>query len=185
MIRISRWTAGATAAALAGTALLLGGPAPASANPGQAEAGDRSIPVRQVSLRLAVQADQAATVSDASQNNDAQVIQGAFTRATNQIWEPDDMGGGYIRFKAVHSGKCLNVKGSNSEDLAEIVQWPCGTDHNEQWKLVPKGVGHQLVARHSGKCLNVKDWVGEGNQLIQYTCSEDIATNNIWLVVTE
>ncbi|WP_231632241.1 RICIN domain-containing protein, partial [Streptomyces clavuligerus] len=167
MITASRRTAAAVAAALAaGTALLFGGPGPAAASPEPGGSGAHSVPVRQVSLRLASDATQVADVYDDGLADDTKIIEWHFKRSANQLWEPDDMGSGYVRFKNVHSGKCLKVKGASTEQNAQIVQGPCGTEPSEQWKLLPKGNGHQLAARSTGMCINVRGGVGAGNELI-------------------
>ncbi|MFE7130529.1 RICIN domain-containing protein [Streptomyces sp. NPDC057638] len=175
---------GAGATVAAGAALTLGALAPASASGGEA-AAQRSVTVTQVTLRLAGDPGQVADVRGASDQNGAQVIQWRYTNAANQRWEPTATSGGYFRFESVNSGKCLNVKGGGDENGAEIIQWPCGSGTNEQFRFSRKAHGYQLVARSSGKCVNVEGGVGQGRQLIQYTCSASGADNDVWLPVWE
>lgn len=185
MVRGSRRVAGVGVVALAG-ALALGTLGPAAANP-EGAAAERAVAVavQKVSLRLASAPGQVADVSGQSQADEAEVIQWEFARSANQYWEPEATSDGFYRLKAVHSGKCLNVKGDSHEDEALIIQWPCGDAANEQWEFVPKGIGFQLVARSSGKCLNVSGGVGQGRNLIQYSCSAEGADNDVWLPVSE
>ncbi|MEO3972465.1 RICIN domain-containing protein [Streptomyces sp. CAU 1734] len=185
----TRRTAALGAAVLGtGLALTLGTLSPAAAGPATGapvSAEPRAITTARVSLRLAADAGQAADVAGASTANGAEVIQWAASRDDNQRWELTPTSNGYHTVKAVHSGKCLNVENDDPEDGARIIQWTCGTDANEQWKLVPAGIGYQLVVRSTGKCLNVEYGVGQGNRLIQYTCTPGGADNDVWLAVVE
>lgn len=170
-----------------GAALALGLPGTATAKApvplGEQKAA--AVSVQKVTLRLASDPGQAADVEGASTANGAEVIQWALHRGANQLWEPEATGGGYYRFKSLNSGLCLNVRGGGNEDGAPIIQWTCGNAANEQWKFVAKGTGYQVVARSSGKCLNVQGGVGQGRNLIQYTCTANGAANDVWLPVWE
>ncbi|MEU9607973.1 RICIN domain-containing protein [Streptomyces sp. NPDC048057] len=175
-----------------GAALALGLPGTATAGAGAhtgapvpTEERAAAAFVQKVTLRLASDPGQAADGKGASTANGAEVIQWALSRAANQLWEPEATSDGYYRFESVNSGLCLNVKGGGNDDGAQIIQWTCGAAANEQWKFVPKGTGYQIVARSSGKCLNVQGGVGQGRNLIQYTCTADGAANDVWLPVWE
>lgn len=48
-----------------------------------------------------------------------------------------DLGNGYHRLVARHSGKCLNVSGDSAADGALVIQWSCVGATNEQWARVP------------------------------------------------
>ncbi|MFI1014290.1 RICIN domain-containing protein [Streptomyces sp. NPDC020965] len=177
------WGAGAVAVT-AGAALALGTLNPAAATTEERSA-ERAITVQQVTLRLASDPSQVANVRGGSNENGAPIIQWRYTNAANERWEPEAAGGGHFRFKSLDSGKCLNVRGGGNENGAQIIQWPCGSAANEQWRFVRKGIGYQIVARSSAKCLNVAGGVGQGRQLIQYSCTTDGATNDVWLPVWE
>ncbi|MFI9646549.1 RICIN domain-containing protein [Streptomyces sp. NPDC052040] len=145
----------------------------------------RAVLVRELSLRLAAYPGQVANVEGGSQQNGAPVIQYPWTGKPNERWEADAMGNGYYRFRSLSSGKCLNVEGGGTADNTRVIQYTCGTAANELWKFVPKGIGYQLVVKSSGKCLNVRGGVGEGRNLIQYTCVAAGAPNEVWLPVWE
>ncbi|MFE4668802.1 RICIN domain-containing protein [Streptomyces sp. NPDC056716] len=176
-----KWLAGA-GVSVATAALLAVPAAPAGAAASQQAAPP---PLRQLTLRLASDAEQLAEVQGASVEDGAAVVQGAFSFGGSARWTAEDLGGGYVRFASVHSGKCLDVKNGDTADETEIIQWTCDTGQHQQWRFVAKGNGYQLVARHSGKCLNVKGGTGEGNPLIQYTCSSQGEDNDLWLPVWE
>jgi hypothetical protein len=55
---------------------------------------------------------------------------------TNQQWQITDLGGGYHRITARHSGKCLDVAGYSTADSARIVQYTCNGGTNQQWQRV-------------------------------------------------
>ncbi|QFZ19976.1 RICIN domain-containing protein [Saccharothrix syringae] len=170
----SRRTVLVCAAVAVGTVLAAGVPAQA----GVAEVGEATV-------RLAARPDLVADVAQASQADGAPVDLWALTGAKNQRWAVQASLDGYYRFRSVNSGKCLNVRNAAVADGAPVIQWPCGTAPNELWKVVPKAIGYQFVNKNSGKCLNVQYGVGQGNPLIQYTCSAGGATNDVWLSVWE
>ncbi|MEU5164492.1 RICIN domain-containing protein [Streptomyces sp. NPDC020875] len=162
-----------------------GGTATAGAPVPLAEGAAAATTVQQVTLRLSSDPGQVANVKGASTANGAEVIQWPWSGAANERWEPEPADWGYHRFRSVHSGLCLNVEGGGNENGARVIQWTCGTADNEQWRFVAKGRGYQIVARSSGKCLNVAGGVGQGRQLIQYTCTANGAANDVWLPVWE
>ncbi|MFE0420875.1 RICIN domain-containing protein [Streptomyces sp. NPDC058953] len=158
-----------------------------AASPAGAAMSEQAAPpqLRQLSLRLAHNAGQLAEVQGASVDNGAGIVQAAASFSGSARWTAEDMGGGYVRFANVNSGKCLEVKFGDTADDAEVDQWTCDTGNHQQWRFVAKGIGYQLVARHSGKCLNVGSGVGEGNRLVQWPCSSQGWDNDLWLPAWE
>ncbi|WP_433730376.1 RICIN domain-containing protein [Actinoplanes sp. CA-051413] len=90
--------------------------------------------------------------------------------------------GSWSTVVARHSGKCVDVVGGSTADLAEAIQYTCGTGLNQQWHRRDLGNGYvQLEARHSGKCLDVADASTADNaRVVQYTCGA--GTNQQWQV---
>ncbi|MFF3752939.1 RICIN domain-containing protein [Streptomyces sp. NPDC002018] len=179
-----RRTVGMGAAAAVGCAAMLLG----SLSPAAADGGDEpqsSIRLERITLRLASDPGQVANVRLNSMENGASIIQWPLSNTANERWAPERTGGGYYRFRSLSSDKCINVSGGGTADGTPIIQYTCGFGSNEQWRLVPKGLGYQLVARSSGKCLNVAGGVGQGNPLIQYTCTVAGAANDVWLLSWE
>ncbi|MER8072196.1 RICIN domain-containing protein [Streptomyces sp. NPDC094034] len=175
----------AAAAALAGTMLVASMTPTASAQPeaDRTDRGERAVTVQQLSLRLAADPGQVANVKGGGSANGTPVIQWPWSGTSNERWEATAKGGGYYQFASRESGKCLNVKGGGNANGTAVIQWTCGDDANAQWKFVRKGIGYQLVVKSSQKCLNVKGGLGQGNALIQYTCTG--VDNDIWLPVWE
>jgi uncharacterized protein (DUF1800 family) len=67
-----------------------------------------------------------------------------------------DPGGGTFELVARHSGKCLDIEGASTDDLARAIQWDCHGGPNQQWTFQAIGGGYYtLIARHSGKVLDV------------------------------
>ncbi|MFE5858540.1 RICIN domain-containing protein [Streptomyces sp. NPDC056500] len=157
------------------------------ATPAGATAAQQAAPpaLQQLTLRLADDPGQIADVSGASQADGAEVIQWAWSTGSNARWTTEDAGGGYVSFAAVHSGKCIDVRGVSTADDTDVIQYTCNGGTNQQWRFVAKGNGYQIVARHSDKCLNVRGGTGQGNRLIQYTCSSAGEENDVWLPVWE
>ncbi|MFI1660847.1 RICIN domain-containing protein [Streptomyces sp. NPDC020472] len=71
------------------------------------------------------------------------------------------------------SGKCADVSNFDSADGAQIVQWGCGGDINQQYWFKNVGTSGyvQIMARNSGKCLEVSGASTEdGALVVQKTC---------------
>jgi len=64
-------------------------------------------------------------------------VQWACHTGTNQQWQIQDLGTGYIRLAARHSGKCLDIQNAATTDGAQAIQWTCGTAANQQWQRRP------------------------------------------------
>ena len=43
----------------------------------------------------------------------------------NQQWRPESVGGGRWRFRARHSGRCLDVPGASTTAGVQLQQWDC------------------------------------------------------------
>ncbi|MYS20896.1 mannan endo-1,4-beta-mannosidase [Streptomyces sp. DvalAA-14] len=172
-----RRAAGLGAAAI-GAGLMLGAL-------GSAPTAEAAAHVRTLTLRLASAPGEVANVRGASRENGAHVIQWPYSHAPNERWEPEATANGYYLLRSEESGKCLNVAGGGDEEAAPVIQYTCGNYPNEQWKFVHKGIGYQIVVRSSGKCLNVRGGVGQGNELIQFTCTPHGVDNDVWLPVWE
>jgi beta-glucanase (GH16 family) len=54
----------------------------------------------------------------------------------NQQWRPESMGGGLWRFRARHSGRCLDVPGSSTANGVQLQQWDCNGTGAQSFRLV-------------------------------------------------
>ncbi|MFE4954664.1 RICIN domain-containing protein [Streptomyces sp. NPDC056653] len=179
-----RWAVGLGAVAVS-TGLMSGSFSPAVASD-SAGAAPRSVVAKQLTLRLAGNPGQVANVWGAGQGNGVPVIQYPWAGTANERWEANAVAGAYYRFKSVSSGKCLNVNGGGTANGTKVIQYTCGGNaDNALWRLVPKGIGYQIVVKSSNKCLNVAGGVGAGRPLVQYDCTAQGATNDVWLPVWE
>ncbi|WP_175439315.1 RICIN domain-containing protein [Streptomyces vilmorinianum] len=90
------------------------------------------------------------------------------------------VGTGWYEVVARHSDKCLDVAWASPADGANVIQWGCSGQGNQQWRLIPQGDGmYQIVARHSRKCLDVEQaGVHSGANVIQWGCWG--GTNQLW-----
>lgn len=52
-----------------------------------------------------------------------------------QQWQIIDVGGGYVKIIARHSGKAMDVAGGSTADLTQIHQWDYVGIANQQWLL--------------------------------------------------
>ncbi|MGW0588785.1 RICIN domain-containing protein [Streptosporangium sp. NPDC002607] len=73
---------------------------------------------------------------------------------------------------ARHSGKCLDVLHSATEDGADVQQRTCDGGANQEWNLTTTSGGYYTIqAVHSGKCLHVMDGdLRSGANIRQWTC---------------
>ena len=77
------------------------------------------------------------------------------------------------RIIAMHSDKCIDIKGKATKDGAKAQQWPCTGGENQLFNIVPKGDGYYIiVAKHSDKCLDVKGKkMKDGAVVQQWPCT--------------
>ena len=78
---------------------------------------------RRVNNRNAV--PQVWDVSGVSTAEGAKVHLWSYGNAANQQWLPESLGGGYWRFRARHSGRCLDVSGASTADSGRPIR-ACG-----------------------------------------------------------
>lgn len=90
-----------------------------------------------------------------------------------QQWKLTELGNGYYRVTANHSGKTLDVSGGSIQDFAQVTQWTYAGQNNQQWAIQRDNQGYyQLITRHSGKLLDVQSSnQNEGGAVGQYTAN--------------
>ncbi|MCH7230548.1 RICIN domain-containing protein [Glycomyces sp. L485] len=123
-----------------------------------------------------------ADVVSASTANGAEIAQWECHGGTNQQWDLQDLGNGYVQIVAAHSGKCLDVANDSTANGAKVIQYTCGNGDNQQWQVQDAPDGHvRLAARHSGKCLDVtKESTADGARLQQWDCHS--GNNQQWQI---
>ncbi len=85
---------------------------------------------------MQLQARHSARCLDVTSGNTAdgaRVIQYACGLGTNQQWQVQDAGSGYVRLVARHSGRCLDVISASTSDGARLAQYGCNGGANQQW----------------------------------------------------
>ncbi|ROP42509.1 RICIN domain-containing protein [Saccharothrix texasensis] len=89
----------------------------------------------------------------------------------------------YNRISVRHSGKCLDIANASGADGAALMQYPCGSGQNQQFRLQSAGGSYyQVIARHSGKCLDVSDAAtADGAAVVQWSCNT--GQNQQWSLV--
>lgn len=72
----------------------------------------------------------------------------------------------------VHSGKCVEVAGGNTSNLAQLQIATCTADRRQQFRLEAMGGGYYRLRNvNSGLCVDVEGYASsDGARLIQYTC---------------
>ncbi|NMO14529.1 cellulase family glycosylhydrolase [Pyxidicoccus fallax] len=108
-----------------------------------------------------------------------QVTQAACSSTSNaQKWSVTPGSSGAYQVKTRDGTACLNLSGANSNDGAQLITWPCGSDANMQFDLpgytapLPySGRTTTLVATHSNKCVDVPAAsTAPGTGLNQWDC---------------
>ena len=89
----------------------------------------------------------------------------------NQQFRITDLGGGFVRITARHSGLALDVEGSSTADNVRIFQFTPHGGLNQQWTLQPVAGGFfEIVSRNSGKVMGVEGASGSnGASIKQFT----------------
>lgn len=80
---------------------------------------------------------------------------------------------GYLyELRAVHSGKCLDVRAASLVDQAVVQQFSCTGGNNQRWVLTETSDRSVIIrAVHSGKCLDVRGASLADQALVQqFTC---------------
>ena len=57
---------------------------------------------------------------------------------TNQQWRPESLGNGRWRFRARHSGRCLDVPGASTAAGVQLQQWDCNGTGAQSFVLAPQ-----------------------------------------------
>lgn len=80
---------------------------------------------------------------------------------------------GAVTLAARHSGKCADVVSASMANGAEIAQYTCNGNANQEWRFEDLGNGyHRVTAVHSGKCLDVLNAsTANGAKAVQWTCN--------------
>jgi beta-glucanase (GH16 family) len=74
-------------------------------------------------------------VSDVSTANSAKVHLWTWVGGNNQQWIPESMGNGYYRFRARHSGRCLDVPGASTANAIQLQQYDCNGTAAQSFRL--------------------------------------------------
>jgi hypothetical protein len=92
----------------------------------------------------------------------------------NQVFTLVPRGNGYYQFVAKHSGRCLDVISSSTNNGAWTEQWDCLGDgqFNQIWKVVPMPGGWaEFVSKHANKCLEIGNGsLNNGAKAQQWDC---------------
>lgn len=60
----------------------------------------------------------------------------AYGGGTNQQWIPVALGGGFYKFVARHSGRCLDVPGASTANGVQLLQYDCNGTTTQSFRLV-------------------------------------------------
>lgn len=88
----------------------------------------------QTYMMISAKSQKVADVQGASTSNGAYLLQYSYNGNNNQRFILEDIGSGYFRIKAKHSGKVLDVKLSSTSNDAYVIQYTSGSGDNQKWK---------------------------------------------------
>ena len=83
------------------------------------------------------------------------MIQWPCNGQADQKFVLEDVGDGYYRFRAQHSGQCLDVYAWSIANGAPLIQWYCHDGANQQFRLTDRPGGVSLTPRHSQATIAV------------------------------
>ena len=83
-----------------------------------------------------VNANKCLEVYNMSKENSGNIVIWPDTGVSNQRWEIQDAGEGYVFLKNVYSGLYLDVEKKSMEDGGNIIQYQFNGNGNQQWQLV-------------------------------------------------
>jgi hypothetical protein len=83
------------------------------------------------------------------------IHQWTYQGQANQQWRVEDLGNGYYRLVARHSGRVADVRNASTADGARLHQWGWDGSTNQQFSITFNGSSYYIQARHSGKALTV------------------------------
>ncbi len=116
---------------------------------------------------VAKHSNKAIAVADASNDNNANIVQWDIALRDNHWFKLEDAGNGYFYIVAKHSNKAIAVADASKDNNANIVQWDIVARDNHQFQLKDAGNGYfYIVAKHSGKGLAVASVSKEDNASI-------------------
>jgi hypothetical protein len=81
-----------------------------------------------------------------------------------------------LRIRSNHSNLCVNLGGVSTASGAKVIQWPCGSDGNEQFAVNNIDGDLQFVFKHSGLCLAQANSTTTGGPVVQLDCASGAAT---------
>jgi M6 family metalloprotease-like protein len=95
------------------------------------------------------------------------------TQPTGGITPGGPQDGATVRLTATHSGKCLDVAGSGTDNGTLVQQWTCNGTNAQAFRLQATGNGaYSLVNTNSGKCLDVASSSTDNGGILQiYDCN--------------
>jgi hypothetical protein len=101
-----------------------------------------------------------------------------------EILEGEVTSGSVYFLKAVSSGKCMDVSGASKSLGANIIQWDCNKQANQQFRFTSKTGGYEVVAMHSGLCLDVYGASNaDGAKVNQWVCNGH--TSQRWKLISK
>lgn len=116
----------------------------------------------------------AVTVNGNSTANGAAINQWTEVESPNQRFSIIDVGGGYYKIVARHSGKCLAVNNTGMNDGDDVVQWEWLNYDNFKWQFTsvplsaPLADGtYTIKAKHSNKVMSIPAWSTSNGAIVE------------------
>ena len=88
-------------------------------------------------MMISAKSQKVADIQGASTLEKAYLQQYHFNGNNNQRFILEDVGSGYFKIKAKHSGKMLAVQTASTANDAQVLQYTSGTGDNQKWTFTP------------------------------------------------
>ena len=123
------------------------------------------------------------SIASASQNDEANALLYANEHHTNQIFNFENLGNGYYKIIAEHSGKSLDVYNNENKSGANVQQYSWNNNENQQWVIREAGDGYfYIISKGNGLYLDVYEGVAKNDANID-TYSGHGGTSEKWSLI--
>jgi hypothetical protein len=127
-----------------------------------------------------VNSNKCLTVSEASNNEGASIVQWTYNNGDNDKWRISPLTDGYYKITNKKSGKAFSVNGESIQDDATIIQSGLDGLNSDKWQLADIGdKTFILINKKSGKVIDIPSGsLEDGPKIVQYSSSG--ATNQLF-----
>jgi hypothetical protein len=130
---------------------------------------------------IAKHSNKSLEVSNASQDDGANVQQHTYEGLDNQLWKLEIVEEGKYKIIAKHSGKVIEVNNASQDGGANVQQYTNAGNNSQLWEFVETAEDgyYKILANHSGKVLEVSNASQEDGANVFQNTSGNL-DNQLW-----